>query len=180
MALHPLERLRQLIQPDALKDLDLSAFGELLRAYLPAKVPRVGCSSAAAPYGEVSGKGCSHRDILPLPVGRGRGFEHLYRQTRAYRELEVKGDWAGRRRALPEPPGLEAWLECCIVALNTMWLEGDARWPRPTALGQARRVTAARVRAFWTLERRVEAFLGTVPEALPAEEAATWEEVSDW
>ena len=92
MAQRPLERLRQVILPDALQGLDLAAFGELLRAYLPAKMPRVGSSSAAAPYGEASGKGCSRRDILPLPVGRGRGLGHLYRRTRAYRALEEKGD----------------------------------------------------------------------------------------
>ncbi|CAK0901035.1 unnamed protein product, partial [Prorocentrum cordatum] len=96
---------------------------------------------------------------------------HLHRQTRTYRTLAENGDWAGRLR---ERPGLEAWLECCIVALNTTWLEGDACWPKLSALGQARHVTAARARAFWTLEWRVEAFLGPQPEPLPSAPASTF------
>ncbi|CAK0891703.1 unnamed protein product [Prorocentrum cordatum] len=121
-----LERLRQLIQPDAIMGTDLAAFGELLRARLPAKLPGVGSSAAAAPDGGFSGK------------------------------------------------GLEAWLECCIVALNAMWLEGDARWPKFSALGQERHVAAARVRAFWILERRVEAFWRPQSEPLPSAPASTF------
>ncbi|CAK0836863.1 unnamed protein product, partial [Prorocentrum cordatum] len=124
----PRHRLRQIIQPDALKGSDLAEFGELLRAHLPAKLPGVGGSAAAVPSGGFSGEGC------------------------------------GRR----------AWLECCVVALNAMWLEGDACWPELWALGKGPHVTAARVRAFWTLERRVEAFLGLQPEPLPSEPASTF------
>jgi len=97
--------------------------------------------------------------------------------TSTYRELEHNEKLGPRPRVLPSPNGLEAWCSVVIVGLNALWLDnGLRRFTRPRkarppswdlTVEQLGTPTKQQVFAFWSIERRVEAFLGTEPCAMP-------------